>query len=142
MADLNSRDPKGVAAQISEVAKKYSKAGFESFDKAAEAAKEEKKPILYVFVKPNVNSSLAAAVADESMKALVEKFVVAQSEISKDNADAKALSVSDSTLLVLDPSGDLKAKPLLKLTGKKDLKEVRKQLEATLKKFEEGGGDK
>jgi len=142
VAELNAREPARVAAQISEVAKKYGKAGFESFEKAAGVAKEEKKPILYVLVKPNVPSSLAAAVADESLKALIEKFIVAQAEITKDNADAKALSVTDSTLLVLDPNAELKAKPLLKLTGKRELKEVRKQLEATLKKFEEGGGDK
>jgi hypothetical protein len=142
VASLGSRDPAGVATQITEVAKKYSKAGFESYEKAIGAAKEEKKLILYVFVKPNVASSLSAAVADESLKDLVGKFVVAHSEISKESADAKAFSVSESTLLVLDPAGDPKAKPLLKLTGKKELKEVRKQLEATLKKFEDGGGDK
>ena len=43
---------------------------------------------------------------------------------------------------MLDPAADAKQKPLLKLTGKKDLKEVRKQIEATLKKFEEGGNNK
>src|ERR1041385_5174616 len=61
VAELNSRDPKGVASQISDVAKKYGKPGFESFDKAVEAAKEEKKPILYVLGNPTVPSSLAAA---------------------------------------------------------------------------------
>ena len=142
VAMLGSRDPSGVASQISEIAKKYSKAGFESYAKAAETAKEEKKHVLYVFTKPGVASSLAAAVADASFKELVEKFVVAQGEITRDNADAKALGVTESSLLVLDAGGDLKAKPLLKLTGKKDLKEVRKQLEAVLKKIEEGGGDK
>lgn len=138
---LGSREPSAVAAQIADIVKQFGKGGFESFAKAAEAAKEEKKPVLYVFTKPGVASSLAAAVADPSMKDLVEKFVVAQAEISKDNADAKALSVTESSLLVLDAGGDLKAKPILKLTGKKDLKEVRKQLEATLKKIEEGSGE-
>jgi len=142
VASLNSRDPSGVAAQITDIAKKYGKAGFESFEKAAPVAKDEKKPILYVITKPGVASSLATAVADPSMKELVEKFVVAQSEIGKENTEAKALSVTESTLLVLDPGAELKAKPLLKLTGKKDVKEVRKQLEATLKKFEEGGDGK
>jgi hypothetical protein len=142
VAELNSRDPARIAAQIGEVAKKYGKAGFESFEKAAVVAKEEKKPILYVLAKPNAPSSLAAAVADDSLKALIEKFVLVHGEITKENGDAKALSVSDATLLVLDPNAELKAKPLLKLTGKKDLKEVRKQLEAVLKKFEEAAGDK
>jgi hypothetical protein len=143
VASLGSRDPSAVAAQIAEVVKKYGKVGFETFEKAAEVAKEEKKPVLYVFVKPAVASSLAAAVADESLKELVGKFVVAQSEITKENADAKAFSISESTLLVLDPNAEAsKSKPLLKLTGKKDLKEVRKQLEATLKKFEEGSAEK
>lgn len=143
VASLESRAPSAVAAQIAEIAKKYGgKGGFESFEKAVPVAKEEKKPLLYLFTKPGVASSLAAAVADPSMKELVERFVVAQSEIGKENADAKALSVTDSTLLVLDPGADLKAKPLLKLTGKKDLKEVRKQLEATLKKLDEGAAEK
>lgn len=142
VAALRSREPSAVAAQIADIAKQYGKGGFESFDKAVEVAKEEKKPVLYVFTKPGFASSLAAAVADPSMKDLVEKFVVAQGEITKDNADAKALSITESALLVLDAGADLKAKPLLKLTGKKDLKEVRKQLEATLKKIEEGGSGK
>lgn len=143
VASLRSRDPAAVAAQIGEVVKKYGKAGFETFEKAAGAAREEEKLVLYVFVKPNAASSLVSAVADESLKELVDKFIVARSEITKENADAKALSVSESTLLVLDPNADIaKAKPLLKLTGKKDLKEVRKQLEATLRTFEQGGSGK
>jgi len=143
VASLGSREPSAVASQIAEVAKKYGgKGGFESFEKAVAVAKEEKKPVLYVITKPGVASSLAAAVADPSLKELTDRFVIAQSEVGKDNADAKALSVTESTLLVLDPGADLKAKPLLKITGKKDLKEIRKQLEATLKKFEEGPGDK
>ena len=138
---LASRTPSAVASQIEEIAKKHGKSRFETFEKAAEFAKENKKPVLCLFLKPGVNSSLASAVEDASMKDLVEKFVLCQSDLGKGNADAKAAGLSDSALLVLAPDGDLK-KPLLKLTGKKELKEVRKQLEATLKKFEEGAGDK
>jgi hypothetical protein len=142
VAQLERRDPAGVAGQITEISKKYGRAGFASFEKAAPVAKDEKKPVLYLFLKPGVASSIGAALADASMKELVEKFVQAQSEITKENADAKALSITDTTLLVLDPGAELKAKPLLKLTGKRDAKEVRKQLEAALKKFEEGGTEK
>ena len=141
VAKLASRTPSAVAAQIEEIAKKYGKARFDSFEKGAEYAKEQKKPVLYLFTKPGVNSSLAAAVEDASMKELVEKFVLCQSDLVKGNADAKTAGVSDPALLILAPDGDLK-KPLLKLTGRKELKEVRKQVEATLKKFEEGAGDK
>jgi hypothetical protein len=143
VAQLRSREPGPVAAQIEEVAKKYGRASFDSFEKAGPAAVEEKKPVLYVFTKPNVASSLQAAVQDPSLKELVEKFVLAQSELVKSNPDAKALSISDPALLVLEPEAEIaKAKVLLKLTGKKDTKEVRKQLEATLKKFEEGSAQK
>ena len=143
VAKLQSRDPAAVAAQIADVVKQYGKAAFENFEKASVYAKESKKPVLYLFTKPGINSSLAAAVADPSLKELLELFVVAQSELIKGNADAKALSITDSALLVLDPAAELaKAKPLLKLTGKKDLKEVKKQLEAVLLKFTDGGGDK
>lgn len=141
VARLASRAPSAVASQIEEIAKKHGKASFESFEKAAEFAKENKKAVLALFVKPGVNSSLAAAVADPSMKELVEKFVVFQSDLGKGNADAKAAGVSDSSLLILAPDGELK-KPLLKLTGRKELKEVRKQVEAALKKFEEGAAGK
>lgn len=141
VAQLERRDAAGVAAQIAEIAKKYGRAGFASFEKASPVAKDEKKPLLYLFLKPNVASSIGTALADPSMKELVEKFVLVQSEISKENADAKALSITDTTLLVLDPA-DLKSKPFLKLTGKRDVKEVRKQIEGALKKFEEGGTEK
>jgi hypothetical protein len=142
VGSLGSREPSAVAGQINDVVAKYGKASFESFEKGAEKAKEEKKPVLYVFSKPGFTSPLAAAVGDDSMKDLVAKFVLVQSDIGKDNADAKAFSITEGTLLVLDPAADAKQKPLLKLTGKKDLKEVRKQIEATLKKFEEGGNNK
>jgi hypothetical protein len=141
VARLASRTPGAVASQIEEIAKKHGKSRFETFEKAAEFAKENKKPVLYLFTKPGVNSSIAAAVEDASMKELVEKFVLCQSELVKGNADAKTAGVSDSTMLILAPDGDLK-KPLLKLTGRKELKEVRKQVEATLKKYEEGGAEK
>src|SRR5438105_4981778 len=114
VAQLERRDPAGVAAQIGEIAKKYGRVGFASFEKAATAAKDEKKPVLYLFLKPNVASSMGTALADASMKDLVEKFVLAQSEITKENADAKALSITDTTLLVLDSGAELKSKPILK----------------------------
>jgi hypothetical protein len=138
---LASRAPAAVASQIEEIAKKHGKSRFETFEKAAEFAKENKKPVLYLFAKPGVNSSLVAAVEDASMKELVEKFVLCQSDVGKNNADAKTAGVTDSTLLILASDGDLK-KPLLKLTGRKELKEVRKQVEATLKKYEEEAGQK
>lgn len=142
VAKLGSRAPAAVAAQIEDIAKKHGKAMFDTVEKAAGFAKENKKPILCLFTKPGFNSSVAAAVADPSMKELVELFVLCQSDIGKDNADAKAAGVTESALLVLNPEAvDLK-KPLLKLTGKKDLKEVRKQLEAALKKFQEGPAEK
>ena len=139
VGELGGRDATTVAAQITEIAKKHSKAAFESFEKAAGVAKEEKKPVLYLFVKPGVNSSIAAALADPANKDLVEKFVMAQGELVKGNADAKTLAITDGALLVLDPGSDLaKDKVILKLTGKKTSKEVRKELEGALKKFAEG----
>jgi hypothetical protein len=142
IAELESRDASGVASQIESIAKKY-KGTFDSFEKAVAMAKEEKKPVLYLFLKPNVASSLAAAVGDASMKDLVEKFVLAQSELVKGNTDAKAFSIIDPTLLVLDPEGEVgKAKVYLKLSGKRELKEVKKQLEEALKKFQEGAEKK
>ena len=137
VARLASRTPAAVAAQIEDVAKKHGKARPESFEKAAEMAKEQKKPVLYLFLKPGFNSTLATAVNDPSMKELAEKFVICQSDLVKGNADAKTAGVTDSALLVVAPDGELKS-PLLKLTGRKEIKEVRKQLEETLKKYEEG----
>jgi hypothetical protein len=142
IAELESRDPNGVASQIESISKKY-KGVFDSFEKAAAAAKDEKKPVLYLFLKPNVASSLAAAVGDASLKEIVEKFAVAQSDLVKGNADAKAFSISDPSLLVVDPEGEPgKAKVYAKLTGKKELKEVKKALEDALKKFQEGSEKK
>jgi hypothetical protein len=139
VGELGARDSTSVASQIDGVAKKYGSTRFETFEKAAAKAKEDKKPVLYLFLKPNVASSLAAAVADPSLKDLVEKFVVAQSDLVKGNADAKALSITDPALWVLDSEGEIaKAKVLLKLSGKKEVKEVKRQLEDALKKFEEG----
>jgi hypothetical protein len=143
VAMLGSRDPASVATQIEEVAKKYGSSSFESFDKAAAKAKEDKKPVLYLFTKPNMASSIALALEDASMKELLEKFTVARSEIGKANADAKALSVTESSLFVLDPNSEAsKPKVIVKLTGKKDAKEVRKALEDGLKKFEGGAAEK
>jgi thioredoxin-related protein len=116
---------------------------FDTFEKAAGKAKGEKKPVLYLFVKPNVTGALETALRDASLKDLVNKFILAKSVIAKDNADAKTLSISEVSLLVFDPDADLsKKEPILKLTGKKDIKEVRKGLEDALKKFQEGAGGK
>jgi thiol-disulfide isomerase/thioredoxin len=139
VASLESRAPGAVAEQISQVAKKYGKARFETFAAAADVAKEDKKPILYLFAKPDQPNSLTVAVADPSLKDLVEQFVMVRSDLGKGNADAKTLGITDPALFVLDPKGEFgKDKALLKLTGRKDVKEVRKQLETVLKKFTEG----
>jgi len=141
VAKLNSHDPAGVSAQIEEVAKKYGRVTFNTFDKAVVKAKEDKKLVLYLFSKPNVPNSLGTAIEDASFKELLEKFILAKSDLAKNNADAKALSITEATLLVIDPYSEIaKAKILLKLAGKKDAKEVRKQLEETLKKSETDGG--
>lgn len=139
VAELESRAPAAVAEQITQVATKYGKARFETFAKAVDTAKEDHKAILYVFAKPDQPNSLTVALADPSMKDLVEQFVLVRSDLGKQNADAKTLAVSDPALFVLDPKGEFgKDKPLLKLTGRKEVKEVHKQLEAALKKFTEG----
>jgi hypothetical protein len=111
----------------------------ETLEKAIEKAKEDKKPVLYLFVKPNVANALETALRDASLSDLVKQFVLARSVITKDNADAKTLSIIDGSLLVFDPA--LK-EPILKLTGKKNIKEIRKELEAALKKFQKDAGEK
>ncbi len=137
VARLGDREPSSVAAMIEEVVKKYDRSRFDRFDAAAEKGREAGKPVLYLFTKRGAPGPLAAALDDSSLKDLLEKFVVAVGEASKENPDAKALSLTDSAILVLDPGAELKARPVLKLTGKKDAKEVRKQLEAALRKYEE-----
>jgi hypothetical protein len=143
VGDLESRSADGVAKQIEGVAAKYAKPSSASFAEAAEAAKDEPKPVLLLFVpaKGGEISPLEAALADPSLKDIVEKFVRARIEIKKEGEDAKRFGVATSTssvLLAVDPRVEKpEAAPLRKVIGKKTPKELRKELEAALKKYEE-----
>jgi len=141
VAKLGGRDAASVEKQILEIAEKYVKPSFDSVDKAIEKAKEDKKPVLiFFFTQKGDSQALEQAMGDPTLKELMEKFTLAKIEIKKDNADAKKYSVASSTqpvLFVTDPNAEKpEAKPIKKLTGKKGPKELKKDLEDALKKFE------
>jgi hypothetical protein len=142
--ELNDREAEGLIKQVNAIAEKYTRgaAMLESWDKAAEKAKEEKKPVLYFFTTAKDDSKkLEEALGDDSLKELREKFILVKSEIKKDGADAKKFQVASSTqpvLLVLDPGAEKpEAKPLKKLSGKHTAKELKAELESALKKWDE-----
>jgi thioredoxin-related protein len=142
VAKLAGRDAAAVEKQILEIAEKYVKPSFDTVDKAAEKAKEDKKPVLiFFFTTKGDSQALEQALNDESMKEIMEKFAFAKIEIKKDNADAKKYGVAASTqpvLVIVDPAAEKpEAKPIKKLTGKKGPKELKKEFEAALKKFAE-----
>jgi hypothetical protein len=141
VAKLGGRDAASVAGQIEEIAKKYGRTFIETFEKAVEVAKEGSKPVLMFFATPKGDSiALEQALCDASLKELLEKFAVAKVDIKKDNADCKKFGTGSYTqpaIFVVDPAAEKpEAKPLKKLTGKRGPKELKKELEDALKKYE------
>ena len=100
----------------------------------------KEKPILYFFSTEKADSKYTEeALGDASLKELLEKFVLAKSELKKDNADMKTLGVSSMSspiLFVLDSGLEKpESAPVKKLTGKKGPKELKTELESALKKI-------
>jgi len=144
LAKLAKRDAASVIAQMNEIADKHTKgpAYLASLDEAVAKAKEDKKPVLYLFTTAKDDSKkLEEAFVDESLKDILEKFVMARREIKKDDEDAKRFKVASSTqpvIFILDAEIEKpEEKPLKKWTGKKTAKELKKDLEAFLKSLEE-----
>ncbi len=144
LAKLAKRDAASVLAQINEIADKHTKgpAYVASLEEAVAKAKEDRKPILYLFTTAKDDSKkLEEAFADDSLKDVLEKFVMARREIKKDDADAKLFRVATSTqpvVFIVDAEAEKpEEKPLKKWTGKKTVKDLKKDLEAFLKSLEE-----
>lgn len=144
---LGGRDAKSVLDKINAVAEKFGGiAALDSWDKGAEAAKDSGKPVLYFFATQKADSvALEQALMDESLKELLEKFVLVKSEIKRDSEDAKKFKVTSSTspvLLILTPAeGDGDPKVVKKLTGKKSAKDLKKEFEKALKDLEKKEGE-
>ena len=139
---LGDRSPDAVIKQFAELADQHGRAGaWLEWDKAVEKGKEEKKPVVLLFATAKPDSeALETAIGDDSLKDLREKFVFGKSDVKSDVA--KKFKVHGSTqpvLLVVDPSLEKPEEKLVKKwTGKKTAKELKKDLEAALKKFDEG----
>ncbi len=131
---LGDRSPAGVKTQIEKIGKS-AKPAIETYDAAAEIAKKDGKLVLYFFATKGKDSeALQEALFDESLQEAVGKFVVVQSLIKRDNADAKRFAVvgfEQPVVLVLDPNAEKpEAQPLKKIVGKKTPKELLKEFMA------------
>lgn len=142
LEEMGDDRAEGFAKQIESVGSKYrGKVNWqESWEKAAEVAKEEKKPVILVFVtEKDESKKLEEALADNLLKDLREKFVLVKSPIKKDSEEAKKFGVATSAqpvLFVVDATAEKpEEKPLKKVTGKKAAKDLKKDLEAALKAF-------
>ena len=132
---LGDRSPAGMKAQIEKIAKANTKAVPQTWDEISKAATKDGKPVLFLFTtKGKESAALEEALFDDSLAELREKFVIASSAISRDSADAKRFGVSTSespVILVLDASAEKpEAAPLKKIVGKKNAKELLKELSA------------
>ena len=135
---LADRSPDGVLKQIGTIAKKAGGGAFESWDKAAEAAKKANKPVLYLFMASGKDSTaMEEALYDDALEKARESFVLVKSKIKRDNPDAKRFGVASleqPVILVLDPQAEKpEAAPLKKIVGKKSAKELLKELESIKK---------
>lgn len=139
---LGDRSPDGVVKQFEELAEKHGRAAaWLEWDVAVEQAKEQKKPVVILFTTPKADSqALETAVADDLLKDLRERFVCSKAEIKSDLAKRfKVSGGSQPVLIVADPNLEKPEEKLLKkLTGKKSAKELKKELESAIKKFEAG----
>jgi hypothetical protein len=140
---LGKRDAASLISQINAVADEHTRgpAYCETLDEAVTKGKEAGKPVLYLFTTGKDDSKkLEEALADELLKDLLEKFVLAKREAKKDDGDAKRFGVagqSQPVIFVVDPEAEKpEEKPLKKMTGKKTAKELKKELEELLKKLE------
>lgn len=139
---LGDRSPDAVVRQFAELAEQHSRAAaWLDWDKAVEKGKEERKPVAFLFTTPKPDSeALETAIGDDGLKDLREKFVFGKSDVKSDLA--KKFKVHGSTqpvLFVVDPNLEKpEEKVIKKWTGKKSVKDLKKDLEAGLKKFEEG----
>ncbi len=139
---LADRSPDAVVKQFADLAEQHGRAGaWLDWEKAVEKGKEERKPVALLFTTAKPDSeALETAIGDDSLQDLREKLVFGKADVKSDLA--KKFKVHGSTqpvLFVVDPNLEKPEEKLVKKwTGKKSVKELRKDLEAALKKFEEG----
>lgn len=145
VAKLGGREADAVAKQFEDVAAQYSKAAafVESWDDASAQAKEAGKTVVLFFSNGKADAeALEAAIGDDLLKDLQEKFVWCKVKLDSKSDLCKKFKVSGSSqsvLMVVDPSVEKpEDKPLKKWSGKKSAKELKKDLEAILKKLEDG----
>jgi hypothetical protein len=135
IAPLGDRSPDGVLRQIQGIAKKSGGGLLDSWEKAAEAARKEKKPVLFLFVASGRDSAaLEEALFDDALEQARAAFVIAKAPIRRDNADAKRFGVASleqPVILVLDPRAEKpEAAPLKRIVGKRSAKELLKELQS------------
>jgi len=109
---LGGRDADSVVQQFNEIADKHSRGPKwgESVDKALEAGKKEKKPVVLLFTDEDPKSMLWARVTfcDASIKQeLVDKCVFAKTLFKKDDAVCAKWNVKENrTVVLLDVTGE------------------------------------
>lgn len=130
--------------EVEKAAKTKKAAAFlESWEEAQTAGKDEEKPVAILFSNGKADAeALEAAIGDDLLKDLREKFVWckfkldAKSDVCK---QFKVASSSQSVLMVVDPKAEKpEEKPIKKWSGKRTAKELKKELEGVLKTLEHG----
>jgi hypothetical protein len=143
LADLGGRDASAVAKQFEDIAAKHTKAAawVADWQMAFTEAKDANKVVVMFFTNGKADAeALEKAIADDTLKDLREKFVFCKAEIKSDAGKKfKVSSSSQPVLLFLSPLEDKpEDKPLKKISGKKTAKELKKEMEAVVKKWEDG----
>lgn len=136
--ELRSHEAERVKVQFAEIATKFARPARwqETLALALETAKAGSKPLV-VFVgdgKP-ATEAYAKALDDKVLDELFGKMVFVRLDSKKDAADAKRFGTSAPVLYVVDAAAEKpEAKPWAKISGKKSAADLRKDLEAALKK--------
>jgi hypothetical protein len=120
IADANTRGPKWL----------------DSAEAALEAGKTDKKLVMFVFADEKKSAAFLKTFGDAAYKDAFEKVAAAKIVYSKDSEFCKTWKVTDpSTVLFID-NGGAEPRVLKTVKGPKAPKELKKDIEESLKKME------
>ena len=137
---MSARDPEGVAAHMRRASGKGAAEAVEAVpvpgfpdlsDRAFEEARRGSK--LLAIYSPG-SASVHQAFADAFVKAVLPKFVFTKSPLRRGSGDSARFDVTRApTILVVNPSLEKpEEKPLARITGSRNARELRRDLEAAL----------
>jgi hypothetical protein len=141
---LRSNDAEAVAAQMRQFAEKFAGGAgevvpvpdFPDFsERSFEEARKNAKPLaVYFWDESPGSTSVNLALSDAAVRRLLPNFLFTKSRLRRGSAESAKYDVTRApTILVLDPAREKpEEKPLARITGSRNAREIGRDLEAAL----------